>query len=384
MCGGAGPNGNVQTGARTQPRLHERRALHLRGVVLPDGVERDVFVVDGHFTFTEPADAETVFRSGWLIPGLVDAHAHLALYSPAADDATADERVRASAAAQLEAGVLLVREPGSPNHNSIGLGPEHGVPRVITAGRFIAPPGRYIPGLSRSATSAELPDAAEEEARQSGAWVKVVGDFFDADGMLTANYDVDVLTATVRRVHDAGARLAVHATSRAGLDFAVEAGVDSVEHGVGITDAHLEAMAGRTAFVPTMSIFPHLIDAIRSMGASAAQVELSVPEIERHPDMVRRAAEAGVQVLAGTDAGLLPHGLVADEVRRLFAAGLPAEQALGAASWTARSFLGLPGIEEAAPADLIGFPEDPRANADRLPAPTLRVLDGRLVTSSAA
>jgi imidazolonepropionase-like amidohydrolase len=56
--------------------------LHVRGVVLPDGVERDVFVVDGRFTFHPVADAQTVLDGGWLVPGLVDAHAHLGLASP--------------------------------------------------------------------------------------------------------------------------------------------------------------------------------------------------------------------------------------------------------------------------------------------------------------
>jgi imidazolonepropionase-like amidohydrolase len=74
-----------------------------------------------------------------------------------------------------------------------------------------------------------------------------------------------------------------------------------------------------------------------------------------------------------------PHGMVRHEIERLASAGLPAEVALGAGSWTARAFLGLPGIEEGAPADLVAFREDPREDLAALADPALTILDGRLV-----
>jgi imidazolonepropionase-like amidohydrolase len=57
--------------------------MHLRGIVLPEGVRRDLFVVDGRITFHEQEDATTILEGGYLAPGLVDAHAHLSLASPA-------------------------------------------------------------------------------------------------------------------------------------------------------------------------------------------------------------------------------------------------------------------------------------------------------------
>jgi imidazolonepropionase-like amidohydrolase len=96
--------------------------------------------------------------------------------------------------------------------------------------------------------------------------------------------------------------------------------------------------------------------------------------------VVRAAFDAGVPVFAGTDAGgSVPHGLIAEEVRALHAAGLPAEVALAAASWAARSWLGLPCIEEGAPADLVVYDADPRADVDTLSRPQLMVLRGRVV-----
>src|SRR6478672_10079593 len=103
---------------------------HLHGTVLPDGVERDVFVTDdGRFTFDTNApgadDAPTISEGGFLLPGLVDAHAHLSASErepPADPPATA----RANARLHLDAGVLAIREPGAPRPGAAGIGPAEG------------------------------------------------------------------------------------------------------------------------------------------------------------------------------------------------------------------------------------------------------------------
>jgi len=86
-----------------------------------------------------------------------------------------------------------------------------------------------------------------------------------------------------------------------------------------------------------------------------------------------------VSILAGTDAGMGPHGQVATEISLLLKAGLSPEAALAAGSWAARDYLGLPGIEEGAPADLVAYRDDPTADVEALRRPAAVVLDGRLV-----
>jgi imidazolonepropionase-like amidohydrolase len=96
--------------------------------------------------------------------------------------------------------------------------------------------------------------------------------------------------------------------------------------------------------------------------------------------VVRAAFDAGVPVFAGTDAGGgIAHGVIADEVRALHKAGLPAEAALAAASWSARAWLGLPCIEEGAPADVVVYDTDPRTDLDALRRPQRMLLRGRVV-----
>jgi imidazolonepropionase-like amidohydrolase len=359
-------------------------SLHLRGVVLPEGIERDVFVVDGRFTFQPAVDARTVLDGGWLLPGLVDTHAHLGLASPAPPGASPEEAARASARAQLAAGVLAVREPGGPNRASVGIGPDQGLPRTFTGGRFLAPPGGYFHGLAREVPPATLPEAAEQEARASGAWAKVIGDFIGPNGRLQANFSPETLTEAARRVHAAGARIAIHAMGLPEVvEAAIQAGFDSIEHGLALDSSQLAAMvAGGVAWVPTMTIFADrepIRALLASLGMPPGEAAALLAAIDRQPRMVGEAAAAGVLVLAGTDAGMGPHGRIGGEVRLLLEAGLTAEQALGAASWAARRFLGLPAIQEGGPADLVAYPDDPRAEPGVLTRPSLRILDGQLI-----
>jgi imidazolonepropionase-like amidohydrolase len=223
-----------------------------------------------------------------------------------------------------------------------------------------------------------LPNAAEEEAHASGAWAKVIGDWPGSDGKMHLSYKPQTLAEAARRVHALGARIAIHATAAQTIDAAIGAGFDSVEHAQGLRDDHITEMANRAiTLVPTLTILPMLPEVVTGWGLTRAETQVMLAAIERHPEMTRRAGEAGVLVLAGTDAGMGPHGLVGEEIRYLLEAGLPPDMALAAGSWAARRFLGLPGIEEGAPADLIAYSQDPRDNLAPLPKPVLCILDGR-------
>lgn len=351
--------------------------LHVRGRMLPSGEQRDLWVVGGRITFEEQRGARTLRAEGWLTPGLADAHAHLAMASPA-EGSPARERVRASARAHLDAGVLLVREPGSLDHASVGLGPHEGLPRVVTAGRFLAPPGGYIPGLAREVDPEHLPAAVREEARASGAWVKLIGDFISDAGRIEPNWEPDALRGAARAAHEAGARITVHATHPVAIAAAIEAGFDAVEHATGLRAEHIAGMRERgMALVPTLTIgdliLPFFERSLDARGVAEVRAWLAA-----HPGNVAAAAKAGVPVLAGTDAGMVPHGQVGHEVGLLRKAGLPAEHALGAASWDARRYLGFPGLDEGAPADIAVFEDDPRT-PHGLGKPALVVLDGEVV-----
>jgi imidazolonepropionase-like amidohydrolase len=350
-------------------------------VVLPEGEHRDVWVRDGRFTFESVPGAETVSRGGWLLPGLVDAHCHVGIGSggSALEDRDA---TRQQALDERAAGVLLLRDCGSPVDTRF-LDDEPDLPRIIRAGRHIAAPRRYIPGLAVEVEPAGLVDEVRVQARRGDGWVKLVGDWIDRGvGDLAPEWPAEVLGAAIDAAHEEGTRVTAHTFGTDALPGLIRAGIDCIEHGTGLTEDLVAEMAARgTAVVPTLvnvenfpgfaaageSRFPAYASTMRRLYAQSGAV-------------VRAAFEAGVPVFAGTDAGGgIEHGVIADEVRALHAAGLPAAAALAAASWGARQWLGLPCIEEGAAADVVVYDSDPRADLDTLCRPGLTLVRGALV-----
>jgi imidazolonepropionase-like amidohydrolase len=355
--------------------------LHLSGVVLPEGEHRDVWVRDGRFTFEPVPGAETVCRDGWLIPGLVDAHCHVGIASGGGhvEDLGA---ARQQALAERAAGVLALRDCGSPV-DTRALDDDRDLPRIIRAGRHIAAPRRYIPGL---AVEVEPPDLAAEvrvQARRGDGWVKLVGDWIDRGlGDLGPEWPREALEAAIGAAHEEGARVTAHTFGTAALPDLIGAGIDCIEHGTGLTEELIGEMAARgTAVVPTLvnvENFPGFASAGQAKFPSYASTMRRL--YANSGAVVRAAHDAGVPIFAGTDAGGgIAHGVIGDEVRALHAAGLPAEAALAAASWSARAWLGLPCIEEGAPADVVVYDSDPRTDLDALARPQRMVLRGRVV-----
>ena len=349
-------------------------ALWVRGVVLPEREER-VFRIDGDRLRAEPlrslGDGELVIDGGWLVPGLVDVHTHPGTEDPG--EPFSGEVLRRHLTDHRDAGVLLVRTPGTAARMPKWVDEEPEWPRVRSAGPWLATPGRFLPGFGRHVTEAGLVSAAVEEARASAGWCKVIGDWRHDEPALR----LDVLTAVVDAVHAVGGRVAAHCQTAEGSRNAVLAGVDSLEHGMHLDPALIDRMAAQgTALVPTLTVFGAGAERRRAAAPSARR-DWWLAGWEGMRPTVRAAYEAGVTVLAGTDS--FPCGTVASEVGWLRWAGLPGEAALGAASWTARAWLGLPGLVDGGPADLVAYDADPALDVSVLARPGRIVLRGRVV-----
>jgi imidazolonepropionase-like amidohydrolase len=212
----------------------------------------------------------------------------------------------------------------------------------------------------------DLPAAAQEQVAQTDGWCKVVADWITTDKNLRRygpTIPPDILAEIVRRVHVIGGRVAVHTQHPDGAEAAVMAGADSIEHGMHMSEGLLDRMASQgTALVPTMTAFSTIPAAVQANEAPDCFSRFMLEGWRRHPSLVRAAWEAGVTVLAGTDD--LPHGNVIAEVEQLIDAGIPVAAALGAASWLALEYLGLPFSREGARADLITFRSDPRIGGE--------------------
>ena len=354
-------------------------ALHLRGPLLigPDEVADSAWVLDGRLSFTRPAGVHDLTTlEGWVLPGLVDAHCHIGLGPHGAvDDATAEAQARAD----RDTGALLLRDAGSAA-DTRWIDDRTDLPVLVRAGRHIARTRRYIRDYAEEVEPDELPAAVARQAARGDGWVKLVGDWINRDsGDLEPCWPRPALERAIAAAHAAGARVTAHCFGQDCLTDLVEAGIDCVEHATGLTPTTLPLFAARgVAVVPTLvniATFPQI----------AAGAEDKFPRYAAHLralyarryDTVREAYDAGLPIYAGTDAGgSLAHGLIADEVLQLARAGLPTAAALSAASWGARAWLGRAGLVEGAPADLVVYASDPRADLEVLRAPAHVVLRG--------
>jgi imidazolonepropionase-like amidohydrolase len=354
--------------------------LLVRGVVLPEEEHRDLYVVGGRVTYgpvaPDAAEATTV-GTGWIVPGMVDMHCHIGL-GPGPVDRPEQER---QALTERDAGMLLARDCGVPvDTRWIDERPD--LPRIVRAGQHLARTRRYLPGVGVELEPDALPAAAAEQARRGDGWVKIVGDWIDRDrGDLAACWPAEALTAAIAAAHAAGARVTTHVFGREAVPDLLAAGIDCIEHGPGLDDELIAIMAEQgTGLVPTLinvNTFPAIAERAGRFPAYAQHMRrLHARAVE----MVRTACQAGVPIFAGTDAGgSLEHGRIAEEVRALYEAGLSGHDAVGAASWRAREFLGRPALEEGAPADLVVYEEDPRKDPSILAHPSRIVLRGHVV-----
>ncbi|MBO4256580.1 amidohydrolase family protein [Streptomyces griseorubiginosus] len=362
--------------------MSDQAVLHVKGRVLvgPEDVRDELWVVGGRVSYDRPAgvrDVRTV--DGWALPGLVDAHCHVGLgpHGPVEQDVAEKQ-----ALTDRDAGTLLIRDAGSPS-DTRWVDDREDLPEIIRAGRHIARTRRYMRGYAHEIEPEDLVEYVGREARRGDGWVKLVGDWIDRDlGDLAPSWPRGAVEAAIAEAHRLGARVTAHCFAENSLKDLVEAGIDCVEHATGLTDDLIPLFAERgVAIVPTLvniATFPQLAAGGEARFPRWAAHMRSL--YERRYDTVRGAHDAGVPVFVGTDAGgHLAHGLVAGEVAELVTAGIPAVEALSATTWGARRWLGRPGLEEGAPADLVVYEHDPRSDVRVLAAPRRIVLNGRIV-----
>jgi imidazolonepropionase-like amidohydrolase len=364
--------------------MTQSSALRFRGPVLPDGEARDLYVVEGRVTY-EPVPSAELVAEGWIVPGLVDAHCHIGLDENGAVPPDVQEQ---QAVTDRDAGALLLRDCGSAADTS-WIHDRDDLPRLIRAGRHLARPRRYIRNYAHEIEPEDLPAYVAQEAQRGDGWVKIVGDWIEREtGDLAPSWTRESLDAAMRTAHEHGARVTAHVFGELALPDLIGSGIDCIEHGTGLSADLVDQMvANDVALVPTvrqLDNFPSYAEAGRARFPSYADHMLALHRTRR--EVIGAAYDAGVAIYAGTDAGgVLPHGLIGQEVMELATYGLSPHDALGAASWRARSWLGLDdNLAEGTTADFVVFAENPLDDLSVLGRPAWIVLRGAVVGSPAS
>jgi imidazolonepropionase-like amidohydrolase len=340
----------------------------VRASLLPDGDRVDAGITErGQWTL-QPATGAEDLPGRFILPGLVDAHCHLSVGQTGSGVPVAlePEAVRANLRNAHLAGITAIRDTGSPRSLTLRFLATGEGAGLQACGRFLAPEGRYYPGLHVPVRPEQLVSAALAEVRDGAAWVKVIADFpFLGSGEQSPaplpTYPLDDIRRLVEAVHGAGARVAAHSTTGYVAEL-ITAGIDSVEHGTALDEAGIESLAARGgAWTPT------LCATIGQGGSETPARQRARLELrERLRYLLPRAAECGLTIMTGTDVvGSIPR-----EVALLAELGLPPRAALAAASTSARQFLGFTSLHEGEPADLVTYGSDPRDDPAVLSQPT--------------
>ena len=313
------------------------------------------------------ADVATVDLGGrTLMPGLVDAHAHVLakLPAPAAGaepllPGTAAHVVAAHLAEALRRGVTTIRDVGS--YGSVVVAARQAMrlaafrgPRLLTCGRIVSatsPGGRFFDGMYREADGADdVRRAVREQLRHGADYVKVMTtgarsvELEDPDPAQLTRAEV---AALVEEAHRLGYRVAAHAEGLAGTEIAIDEGVDTIEHGMYLSQRPdlLERMAARgQVLVPTLSCF-YGVAGIDGDGGGAPGtwspllVDLARHNLEQAAHTLTAARDAGVTIALGHDWN--PFYDSARELERMVDHGLSAMEALVAATANGAYALGL-------------------------------------------
>jgi imidazolonepropionase-like amidohydrolase len=347
-----------------------------------------------------------------VLPGLIDVHTHVVSDTerspgfgapparhgePPRPDALRWFVLARAADAWLRAGLTTIRDVGSFEDEAITLRTAidlglSGGPRIVSCGRIIsatAPGGRIFGSMYEQADGPwAMRRAVRRQLRRGADFIKVMAtgarSVVDEDPE-PAQLTAEELAAVVDEAHRMGVRVAAHAEGLDGVRLAVEAGVDTIEHGLSLhrEPALLDVMAEHgIVLVPTLSTFHDL--AVRFADEFAPTlVEQARRQLDEAERSVVAAAHAGVTLAMGYDSG--PPGANARELLRLADAGLGVAGAIRAATAGGAAALGrddLGTIAVGAVADLIVMDRDPLADPSCLvdpSGPRLVIQAGRIV-----
>lgn len=386
----------------------------LRDVTLVDSGERRTGTIafdEGSGTITAVGSDDEVDVSGdepavslpgySVLPGLVDAHVHYSLSGERSvedvvdmSDAELTLAETRNARRTLESGITGVRVMGARDidpqvRDAIEAGDVPG-PRTVANCRSITITGGHGHHLGREITGpSDARRAVREQVKQGAEFIK----FMTTGGVTTPGTDPDQvamtdaeLAALVDEAHRQGVHTATHAHGAEGVKAAIEAGVDTVEHGTFLDDEAVELFLEHdVTLVPTLSAPYHIVRNIETATEESARKTRHV--YERHIESFEKALDAGVRIAGGTDAGtpFNYHGANATEVEFMAKYGMDPVDAIRAMTETAADVVGLDGsgtLEPGTYADLVLVDGDVTEDLTLLNNPTAVVKDGDIVAGT--
>jgi imidazolonepropionase-like amidohydrolase len=357
------------------------RAAHIfdsTGTTLKDGAsvvvrgDRIVSVGAG----AAPAGARVIdLGDATILPGFIDAHTHLTtelqkdyyhfVYNQVVRFPAEQALYGAMYAKRtLEAGFTTVRNVGADDfvdislRNAISAGVTEG-PRMLTAGHLIGSPGGHGDGISFPPDRVKRrgpiegicsgPEECREATRYQMKWGADLIKFAASGGVLSETDPVDVpqltleeMTAIVSEAHKWRRKVAAHCHGDAAARIAIEAGVDSIEHGTFLTEDTLRLMKSKGVYLVPTRMAAYWVGKEADAGAYPPQIATKARAASAaHGAMFKNALRIGVPIAFGTDAGVYPHGMNAREFSLMTELGMSPAGALLAGTRESAKLLGV-------------------------------------------
>lgn len=387
-------------------------------LVIKDGKVAEV--LDG---FATPPDGVRVvdLRDRFVLPGLIDAHVHLngrgnpllaRMDASGRDVQDVFVTMAVHARATVEAGFTTVRDLGSDPRSiralrdAIDRGDVCG-PGIVNAGQMISVTGGH--GDGRNGLREPISDTVElhqinvcdgpDDCRRAVRRQIALGALaikFAATGGVTSNIagglgrqmTPEEMTAIVDTAHAFGRKVTAHSHAMEGTKAALQAGVDSIEHGTFLDDETIRLFKDKGAYlVPTM-LAPVATLAQARAGQLGAAAAAKVGEGRSAVPNHERAIKAGVKIAFGTDSGVSVHGQNAREFALLVQRGLTPAQAIAAATVNAATLLdrqdSIGALKPGMDADLIAVEGDPLKDVTRLERVDFVMHRGALIRQNGA
>ena len=385
-------------------------------------VEHPAIFIGDDGRITGVADARTVrwgadvkhidLAGRTLLPGLIDMHVHLD--SPAdiggyrglefTDSFWAMTAV-GNARAMLDAGFTTMRNVGSGNRNDVGLKQaiDNGYavgPRIVPAGFALGATGGHCdstflpPSLEKDEKEEGIGDGPEElrhQVRRQRKFGAEVIKICATGGVFSRNTEPgqQQLTETEMRAiadeaHQWGVRVAAHAHGAAGIKAAIRAGIDTIEHASLADDESIRlALARKQPVWFSMDIYN--TEYTQAEGKKNGVLEDNLRKdreiAQAQRDNFRKAHRAGVRMVFGSDAGVMPHGQVGKQFRTMVDYGMTPLQAIQAATRNAAEALGRSDVGILAPGrfgDIVAVTGDPTRDVTLLERPDAVIKGGKL------
>lgn len=350
-------------------------------------IEEDMIVATGQGGVElKSEDVVIDLKNQYMLPGLIDCHVHLMWDGSVDPQAKINQMTQEAITLQaykhsldyLNLGITAVRDVASPNRTVLTVRDAINAqqltgPSIIASGPAVTMTGGHVHYVGREADGHDgVMKATRQLLKEKVDLIKIMatgGIYTQGEEPGSPQLTLEEVTVAVQEAHKKNKKVAAHAEGLIGIQNCIEAGVDTIEHGIYADEKALQDMKAKgITLVPTMIVMKQLATDERMLPWA---LEKAKKVVGPHQKMLERAIEIGVKIATGTDCGspVTPPEYYFDELIIMNQAGMSPMDVIKASTSYAAEVIDLPNrgvLKEGYKADLLVCSENPLVNLEIL------------------